>query len=125
MAAIPPASLEAACQRLLSAALVIGVDSGLTHFAAVSGRPTIGLYGPTDASRTGVRGASAVDLAADFSCAPCLRRTCDYTGSASFPSGAQAVPACFAQLSAEVILNEASALLAALGLSLSTDEGMR
>ncbi len=38
------------------AALVIGQDSGVTHLAAVLGRPTLALFGPTDPGVWGPRG---------------------------------------------------------------------
>jgi heptosyltransferase-3 len=47
---------------LQRAALFIGNDSGLMHLSAAAGAPTIGLFGPTDASTYGPAGrlASAV-----------------------------------------------------------------
>lgn len=102
--AVPPASLSLAAQRVLAARLVIGVDSGLTHLAAVLGRPTIGLYGSTSAARTGVRGPGAIDLASDFSCSPCLQRECTYTGSVERVDNEVLVPACFSRVSAERIM---------------------
>jgi heptosyltransferase-1 len=45
------------------AAIVVGVDTGLTHLAAALGRPTIGLYCATDPLLTGVYGGpSALNL---------------------------------------------------------------
>ena len=43
----------AAC--LTRAALYVGNDSGLTHMAAALGVPTLGLYGPSDDRRYGLR----------------------------------------------------------------------
>ncbi len=109
--AIAPNSLLAAAQTIRSAQLVIGVDTGLTHLAAVLGRPTIGLYGPTNAHRTGVRGPRAVDLASEFGCAPCMQRECAYTGPAELVDNEPMIPACFAQLSADRIFHESVRLL--------------
>lgn len=57
LAALPQAldfvgtvSLPEASAVLQRAALFIGNDSGLMHLAAAAGAPTIGLFGPTDAS---------------------------------------------------------------------------
>jgi heptosyltransferase-3 len=41
---------------LVHADLVVGHDSGVTHLAAVLGRPTVAVFGPTDARRWGPRG---------------------------------------------------------------------
>ncbi len=77
---------------LAGARAVIGVDSGLTHLAAALGRPTLGLYGPTAPGLSGVVGQRARNLRADFPCAPCMRRDCDYRGEA------ERHPACFTTL---------------------------
>ena len=109
--AVAPDKLIAAAKQIATAPVVIGVDSGLTHLAAVLGRPTVGLYGPTSAKRTGVRGPYAIDLVSQFSCAPCLARECRYEGAAVTLEGAPLEPACFAELSAERIVDEALRLL--------------
>jgi len=108
--ALPPGSLSAAAETVLAARLVVGVDSGLTHLAAVLGRPTIGLYGPTSADRTGVRGQLAVDLKSDFACAPCLQRECSYDGKQEYLGDNVLVPACFSRLTVEQIMQLAEQL---------------
>ena len=50
-------SLPALATILLHCALYIGNDSGITHLAAALGRPTVALFGPTDAAIWGPRGA--------------------------------------------------------------------
>ena len=40
----------------------IGNDSGLMHLAAASGTPTMGLFGPTDASEYGPAGPCAISV---------------------------------------------------------------
>jgi heptosyltransferase III len=47
---IPTAAL------LAHAAVFLGNDSGLTHLAATLGRPTVAVFGPTDANIWGPRG---------------------------------------------------------------------
>lgn len=108
-----PGTLMSAVEQIKSARLVIGVDSGLTHLAAVLGRPVVGLYGSTSEVRTGARGPNAVNLASTFACAPCLRRECDYSGPPQLLAGAPVVPACYAQLDADRVMAVASNLLAA------------
>lgn len=61
--AAPPLAIAQLAGLFAGAALVVGVDTGLTHLAAALGRPTIGLYGASDPLLTGVYGAaSAVNL---------------------------------------------------------------
>lgn len=57
-------------------ALVVGVDTGLTHLAAALGRSTIGLFASTPAGQTAPRGERTALLAATTPCAPCSRRHC-------------------------------------------------
>ena len=69
-------TLTEATNVLASAAGVIGVDSGLAHLSAALGRPTVMLFGPTDAGLTGCRGPSATNLSPSIDCAPCRSRDC-------------------------------------------------
>lgn len=73
---LPLLSLQALSRVLADAALVVGVDTGLTHLAAALHRPVVALYGATEPGLTGVEGPSAVVLQAKFSCTPCLREQC-------------------------------------------------
>ncbi len=63
-ALVPPAlPLDAFAALLAGAAVVIGVDTGLSHLAAALGRPTVGIYCATDPRATGLYGgAHAVNL---------------------------------------------------------------
>ena len=55
LARVPPKlGLHAVAGLLGRAALVAGVDTGLTHLAAALGRPTVGIYVSTDPAATGV-----------------------------------------------------------------------
>ena len=81
--------IEVLLPKLAGADLVIGVDSGLTHLTAALGIPTLAIYGSTDSELTGVKGAAALNVQADFACAPCRRRDCDFTGAANVQ------PACY------------------------------
>lgn len=54
---VPPAtSILEMVALLRRATLVVGGDTGPVHVAAALGVPTVGLYGPTDARRTGPHG---------------------------------------------------------------------
>jgi heptosyltransferase-1 len=41
----------------VGAAAVVGLDTGLTHFAAALGAPTVGIYCGSDPALTGIYGA--------------------------------------------------------------------
>jgi heptosyltransferase-1 len=55
--ALAPRPLAEMGEWLASAQVVVGVDSGLTHWAAAMGRPTIGLFLSTPISRFGLQWA--------------------------------------------------------------------
>lgn len=58
-ALVPPRlELDSLSALLSRAALVVGVDTGLTHLAAALGRPTVGIYCATDPRATGLYGAT-------------------------------------------------------------------
>jgi heptosyltransferase-1 len=52
-AAVAPATMPQMIALQRRAAIVIAGDTGPLHLAAALGRPVVGLYGPTDPSRTG------------------------------------------------------------------------
>lgn len=54
--AVPRMTLDDAAGLLAGAALVLGLDSGLTHLAAALGRPTIGIYVDTEPAMALVTG---------------------------------------------------------------------
>jgi heptosyltransferase-3 len=71
LAALPDAldlvgtlSLPEAAAVLQRAALFVGNDSGLMHLSAAAGAPTIGLFGPTDATIYRPVGRRAIGVAA-------------------------------------------------------------
>ena len=50
-------SIGSVVELLAASAMVVGVDTGLTHLAAATGRPVVALYMSTDPVLTGVYGA--------------------------------------------------------------------
>ena len=61
LATVAPAlTLPEAAALLSHASGAVGVDTGLAHLAVAVGAPTVGLYVATDASLTGLVGASAI-----------------------------------------------------------------
>jgi heptosyltransferase III len=57
-------SIPEAAACLARAALFVGNDSGLMHLAAAAGAPTLGLFGPTDATEYAPAGRSAAAVIA-------------------------------------------------------------
>jgi len=51
----PPAGLETLAAVFSKASLVIGLDTGLTHWAAAVGAPTIGIFCDFDPARVGLK----------------------------------------------------------------------
>ena len=103
--------LDAVADLLLHARAVIGVDTGLSHLSAALGRPTVGLFGPTDARLTGCVGTRAHNIQGDIECAPCLSRQCRYTGEQLTWRGVAVEPACFARLNPDRVWTEVAELL--------------
>ena len=100
---------------MADSAVVVGVDSGLCHLSAALGRPTLGLYGPTNASLTGPLGPQAQFLQSDLACAPCMQAQCRYAGEPQLWQGDAVQPACYAQLNPEVVWAKARSMLARAG----------
>lgn len=104
--------LDAVADLLTHASAVVGVDTGLSHLSAALGRPTVGLFGPTDARLTGCVGNRARNIQGDIACAPCLRRQCRYRGEALSWRGETVEPACFARLNPDRVWTQVEELLA-------------
>jgi len=94
---LPQMSLTELMQELRGATGVVGLDSGLSHLAAALSVPGVTIYGSTRADLTGVIGSQHQNLVAEFPCAPCLKRVCNYTGES------RVQPACYEQLSPIVV----------------------
>lgn len=97
-------------EELSTAAVVVGVDSGLAHLAAALEVPTVVIYGSTSSALTGVRGSRVRNLQADFACSPCLSRVCRYQGPERTWQGERVVPACYATVTPDVVWAAAVAL---------------
>lgn len=110
--AVGSMSLDAVADLLAHASAVVGVDTGLSHLGAALGRPTVGLFGPTDARLTGCVGNRARNIQGDIACAPCLRRQCRYQGEALSWRGETVEPACFARLNPDRVWTQVAELLA-------------
>ncbi len=67
--------LERVVGALSRCQIMVSNDSGMAHFAAACGVPTIVIHTSTTASRTGAPGALALE-GPDMPCRPCYRKTC-------------------------------------------------
>jgi heptosyltransferase I len=95
---LPRMRLENIVNLVAAAKAIVSVDTGLGHIAAALSVPTVSLYGPTDANRTGMMGENQVHLAADFPCSPCFQRECNYAK----PSAEK--PACYTTVKPDAVL---------------------
>ncbi len=78
---------------------VVGCDTGLTHLSAALDVPGVTLYGSTSSGLTGTKGDRHLCLQAEFKCAPCMQKQCNYKESSTV------TPACYQSLPAEMIWN--------------------
>lgn len=77
---LPKQSLTGLARYIAKSTGVIAVDTGLGHLAAALSVPILSLYGPTDPGLSGTFGQSQMHLKANFSCAPCMKKVCAYSG---------------------------------------------
>ncbi len=97
---LPKLNLTQLAGRLQNAAGVVGVDSGLAHITAALGTPAVTLYGSTQVGLTGAIGSAQKNMAAKFSCAPCMSRDCKI----ALPR--EPDPPCFGSLPATSVWNQ-------------------
>lgn len=107
----PYLSIKAMATLLAGSTGAVAVDTGFGHLAAALGLPTVSIYGSTNPDFTGALGIAAINLAADFPCAPCLSRVCTYKA----PSTVQ--PACYSTIPPEKVWKAFTNLLSSRGLS--------
>lgn len=71
-------SITTIAEKLVSAAGVIGLDTGFSHLAGALETPTIALYGPTSPVKVGLIGAHTCNLQMEnpLACVPCHKRSC-------------------------------------------------
>lgn len=84
-------------ELIRSATMAVALDTGLAHLAAALATPTVSLYSSTNPDKTGAFGPSQLHLKADFVCAPCMQKTCNYQGAS------EVKPACFATMNPDFV----------------------
>lgn len=68
--------LASAIPLMLRADQVLSNDSGLMHVAAALGRPTVGLFGPSDPALAAPRADHVRALSRHLACSPCMADPC-------------------------------------------------
>ena len=120
----PAVRLSEAIGRVANARGLVGVDSGLAHLGAALGRPTVLVFGPTDASRTGGRGRLVRNLRAQLPCSPCLSRRCPNRGEPAFRENGKLAPACLAGVPPAQVWTALTKLMARDGaIAAAADDG--
>ncbi|MBL4821746.1 MAG: lipopolysaccharide heptosyltransferase I [Gammaproteobacteria bacterium] len=118
---LPRQSLTGLAMHIARSAGVIAVDTGLGHLAAALSTPTLSLYGPTDPGLSGTFGASQIHLKSKFDCAPCMKKTCAYSGpeiSGDYDGNSFPVfPACFSRQTPEIVWQKFKQLIDDSGVS--------
>ncbi len=71
-------SLEECSELIQRAKLVISVNTGIMHLAALLQRNLIALNGPTSAKRWGPLNPNSIAIQSDISCSPCLNLGFEY-----------------------------------------------
>ncbi|NOY62354.1 MAG: lipopolysaccharide heptosyltransferase I [Gammaproteobacteria bacterium] len=100
-------SLAAVAVLLSNAGGVVAVDTGLAHLAAALAKPAVTIYGSTQPALTGTLGNNQRHAAADFGCAPCLKRDCRYGGDSDV------IPACYGSVVPSQVWQQLSSVMAA------------
>jgi heptosyltransferase-1 len=99
---LPRAGLPELAGQLTTCRAVVTVDSGLGHLAVALGLPVVGLYGPTNATMTGLAGDNVLTLATKpLACTPCLRRECQFR---PVPNAKSIFPPCFQEITADRVM---------------------
>lgn len=71
-------SLPEMVEWIRRCALMVTNDTGPMHVAAALDRPVVGLFGPTEPTRTGPYGQASHALRVELPCAPCLKSSCHF-----------------------------------------------
>lgn len=97
---LPRTSLMDLAQLLIASKAVVTVDNGIAHLAAALKVPTIALYGPTAAERTGTYGVNQQHLHSALPCVPCLQDSCRYANTVDVAH----FPPCLAEIKPQQVL---------------------
>lgn len=80
---------------LASAALFVGIDSGVMHMAAAHDVPVVALFGPTDPDFVAPHNSRSLIVRNDsLVCVPCYLKPCDHSSCMQSITAAQVLDAC-------------------------------
>ena len=96
---LPRLSLTQIAELMLKAKAVVGVDTGLTHLAALLDVRSIGIYGSTDVGLTGAMGVNHKNLKSNFECSPCLSKNCNLIDVDTL------LPPCYQEITAKNVID--------------------
>ena len=96
---LPRLSLTQIAELMLKAKAVVGVDTGLTHLAALLDVRSIGIYGSTDVGLTGAMGVNHKNLKSNFECSPCISKNCILL------DGETLLPPCYEEITAKNVID--------------------
>ena len=96
---LPKLSLTEIAELMLKAKAVVGVDTGLTHLAALLDVRSIGIYGSTDVGLTGAMGVNHKNLKSNFECSPCLSKNCNLLDVDTL------LPPCYQEITAKNVID--------------------
>ncbi|MDQ2077157.1 lipopolysaccharide heptosyltransferase I [Marinimicrobium sp. ABcell2] len=84
-------SITRVAEKLVSAAGVVGMDTGFSHLSGALETPTVALYGPTSPTKVGLIGDHTVNmtLTPALPCMPCHKRQCRF-----LPADSAETPPC-------------------------------
>lgn len=102
---ISPQKIADVAGLIKNATAVIGLDTGLTHLATAVGVPVVSLYSATNPLYSSHYSSKQVFIASDFSCAPCMSRTC------KFKQEFLINPACFATVPPEQVWDKLNSII--------------
>ncbi|OUS24040.1 lipopolysaccharide heptosyltransferase I [Gammaproteobacteria bacterium 45_16_T64] len=100
---MPRTGLREVAGWIAGAKGVVAVDTGLAHLSAAMDIPMVSLYGSTDPGLSGAYGKNQTHLYANYDCAPCMKRECNYTGlkvknQLEIAQGEYVDPPCFSSI---------------------------
>lgn len=98
-------NIEGVAKLIAGAKAVVAVDTGFAHLANAFNIPMITMFGPTSPEYNAPLGERQTILSAEFPCAPCLKRRCEYRGEVSI------FPACFSTISPAKVWGNLMSLL--------------
>jgi heptosyltransferase II len=103
-------SLKRSAALIKRCRLMVSNDSGLMHVAAAVGVPTLGIFGPTNHTRTAPFGSSCRVVRGNRSCSPCLKYP--FRGTSSKIHCQESVR-CLQEIGADQVFGAASEMLSA------------